>query len=152
MSETNGTTGGSTTPTTPTYQANSVINQVVEAVIGLMNATAPFSTVTRGALPTGIGITCEVGPSTPAEVYLDKDSYVPLDVTLNGKHGNLKTLSDALNKIHSALTRATSYPSSEDWQIVDIANTTLPQVVDREDNNEWLMASSLSVRFYWEGD
>lgn len=153
MSETNGTTtGGSTTPTTPTYQADSVINQVVEAVIGLMNATTPFATVARGALPTGIGITCEVGPSTPSEVYLDKNSYVPLDVTLNGKHPNLKTLSDTLNGIHSALTRARTYPESDSWQIVDITTYTLPQIVDREDNNEWLMASSLSVKFYWRGD
>ena len=134
------------------YQADSVINQVMEAVIGLMNATSPFASVTRGALPTGIGITCEVGPSTPSEVYLDKNSYVPLDVTLNGKHGNLKTLSDALNNIHSALTRAKTYPDGDDWQIVDISNYTLPQVVDRESNNEWLMASSLSVKFYWRGD
>ena len=145
MSGTNGTT-------TPTYSAESVINQVVEAVIGLMNATTPFATVTRGALPTGVGITCEVGPSTPSEVYLDKNSYVPLDVTLNGKHGNLKTLSDALNKIHSALTRAKTYPESDNWQIVDISNYTLPEIVDRESNNEWLMASSLSVKFYQKGD
>ena len=134
------------------YQADSVINQVMEAVIGLMNATSPFASVTRGALPTGIGITCEVGPSAPSEVYLDKNSYVPLDVTLNGKHGNLKTLSDALNNIHSALTRAKTYPEGDDWQIVDISNYTLPQVVDRESNNEWLMASALSVKFYWRGD
>ena len=145
MSGTNGAT-------TPTYSAESVINQVVEAVIGLMNATTPFATVTRGALPTGVGITCEVGPSTPSEVYLDKNSYVPLDVTLNGKHGNLKTLSDALNKIHSALTRAKTYPASDNWQIVDISNYTLPEIVDRESNNEWLMASSLSVKFYQKGD
>ena len=145
MSGTNGTT-------TPTYSAESVINQVVEAVIGLMNATTPFATVTRGALPTGVGITCEVGPSTPSEVYLDKGSYVPLDVTLNGKHYDLKTLSDALNAIHSALTRATTYPSAEGWQIVDISNYTLPQIVDREGNNEWLMASSLSVKFFWRGE
>ena len=145
MSGTNGTT-------TPTYSAESVINQVVEAVIGLMNATTPFATVTRGALPTGVGITCEVGPSTPSEVYLDKNSYVPMDVTLNGKHGNLKTLSDALNKIHSTLTRAKTYPESDNWQIVDISNYTLPEIVDRESNNEWLMASSLSVKFYQKGD
>ena len=135
-----------------TYSAASVINQAVEAVIGLMNATHPFANVTRGALPTGAGITCEVGPSTPAEVYLDKNAYIPLDVTINGKHPNLKTLSDALNKIHSTLTRATSYPSGTNWEIVDISNYTLPQIVDRESNNEWLMASSLSVKFYWRGD
>ena len=130
----------------------SVINDVIEAVIGLMNYTKPFATVTRGALPTGIGLVCEISPSTPETVFLDKNSYVPLDIALNGKHGNLKTLSDTMNAIHSALTRATSYPAGTGWQIVDISNYTLPQIVDREDNNEWLMASALSVKFYWEGD
>lgn len=130
----------------------SVINEVMEAVIGLMNDTEPFAAVTRGALPTGAGLACEVGPSTPLEVYLDKNSYIPLDVALNGKHPNLKTLSDAMNAIHSALTRATSYPEGTGWKIVDIANYTLPQVIGREDNNDWLMASALSVKFYWRGD
>ena len=130
----------------------SVINEVVEAVIDLMNVTEPFADVTRGALPTGVGITCEVGPSTPEAVYLDKNSLVPLDLALNAKHGNLETLSDALNTIHSALTRATAYPSGDGWEIVDITNYTLPQIIGRENNNEWLMASSLSVKFYWRGD
>lgn len=129
--------------------STSIINQVMEAVIGLMNDTAPFATVTRGALPTGVGITCEVGPSTPQSVFLDKNSLVPLDVTINGKHSNLKTLSDALNNIHDALTRATTYPSGNGWQIVDISNYSLPQIIGRENNNEWLMASSLSVKFFW---
>lgn len=130
----------------------SVINEVMGAVIGLMNATAPFANVTRGALPTGVGLVCEVGPSSPEAVFLDKNSYIPLDVTLNGKHGNLQTLSDAMNAIHSALTRATSYPSGDGWEIVDITNYTLPEIIGREDNNEWLMASALSVKFYWKGD
>lgn len=130
----------------------SIINQVVEAVIGLMNATQPFSAVTRGALPTGNGIVCEVGPSTPSQVHLDKNTVTPLDVTLNGKHTNLKTLSDAMNKIHSVLTRATSYPAGEGWQIVDITNATLPQRIGREENNMWLMASSLSVTYYQKGE
>ena len=130
----------------------SVINEVVEAVIDLMNATEPFAAVTRGALPTGVGITCEVGPSTPEAVYLDKNSLVPLDLALNAKHGDLEILSDTLNAIHSALTRATAYPSGDGWEIVDITNYTLPQIIGRENNNEWLMASSLSVKFYWKGD
>ena len=130
----------------------SAINEVVEAVIGLMNATQPFAPVTRGALPTGVGLVCEIGPSTPEAVYLDKNSYIPLDITLNGKHPNLKTLSDAMNAIHSTLTRARVYPFGIGWQIVDITTYTLPQVVDREDNNEWLMASSLSVKLYQRGD
>lgn len=131
---------------------SSVINEVLEAVIGLMNATQPFATVTRGALPTGPGITCEVGPTVPLETYLDKNTYIPLDVTINGKHENLETLSDALNTIHSALTRATQYPEAERWKIVDIENQNLPEIVEREHSNVWLMASALSVKFYWKGD
>lgn len=134
------------------YSADSVINQVLEAVIGLMNDTLPFAQVTRGALPTGNGITCEIAPSTPSVMHMDKNTVVPLDVTLNGKHPNLKTLSDTLNNIHSVLTRAKVYPSAEKWQILDITNYTLPQIIGREQNNEWLMASSLSVKFYWRGD
>ena len=130
----------------------SAINEAIEAVIDLMNDTEPFARVTRGALPTGYGLVCELGPSTPEEVYLDKNSDIPLDITLNGKHDNLKTLSDTMNAIHSSLTRATEYPEGEGWKIVDISNYTLPQIVDREDNNEWLMASALSVKVYQRGD
>lgn len=130
----------------------SAINEAVEAVIGLMNDTNPFSVVTRGALPTGYGITCEVGPSTPNELHWDKNVFIPLDITINGKHANLETLSDALNGIHSALTRATSYPKGTGWQITDIATGTLPQIIGREENNEWLMASSLSVKLFWKGE
>ena len=132
--------------------SDSTINAVIAAVIGLMNDTHPFATVTRGALPTGPGITCEPDPSWPAELHMDKNSTVSLGLVINGKHANLKTLSDAMNKIHSVLTRATSYPSGDDWQIVDITNMTLPQRIGREENNEWLMASSLSVEFYQKGD
>lgn len=134
------------------YQASSVINQVMEAVIGLMQATQPFATVTRGALPTGAGITCEIGPSSINTLHMDKNTVIPLDVTLNGKHPDLMTLSDTMNKIHSALTRATAYPSAASWQIVDILNQTLPQQIGREQNNDWIMASSLTVKFYQRGD
>ena len=130
----------------------SVINEAIEAVIGLMNATKPFAKVTRGSLPTGQGIVCEIGPTTMNTLYWDKNTFIPLDITLNGKHKNLQILSDAMNNIHSALTRATSYPSGVGWQITDIANNTLPQKIGREENNEWLMASSLSVKLYWRGD
>ena len=87
-----------------------------------------------------------------SEVYLDKNSYLPLDVTINGKHPNLMTLSDALNKIHSVLTRAKTYPTADSWEIVDITNATMPQIIGREGNNDWLMASSLLVKVYWKGE
>ena len=129
----------------------SVINEAVEAVIYRMNRLPLFAQVTRGALPTGPGIVCEIGPSTPQEVYMDKGLYIPLDLTINAKHDNLYTLSEAMNRIHDELTRGESYPRGNEWKIVDIANYTLPQKLGRDEGGMWLMASSLSVRIYWEG-
>ena len=130
----------------------SVINEVLEAVIGLMAAENPFAAVTRGALPTGEGLVCEIGPTSPQAMHMNKNTVIPLDVTLNGKHHNLQTLSDTMNSIHSALTRLQVYPASDSWQIIDISTMTFPQVIGRENNNDWLMASALSVKFFWRGD
>lgn len=130
----------------------SVINEVLEAVIGMLNDQHPFQGVTRGALPVHEGIVCEIGPSIQDTLFFDKNTVIPLDVTLNAKHPNLKTLTDTLNNLHSALTRAKSYPSTDRWQIIDIMNQNIPQIIGREQNNDWLAASALTVRFFWKGD
>ena len=130
-----------------------VINEVVLSVIGLMNAIRPaaFAPVTRGALPSNVGITCEVDPSSAQFMHMDKNTVVPLGLVINGKHPNLQTLSDTLNTIHAELTRAREYPDAERWEIIDIKTYTLPRLIGREYNNDWLMASALSVEFYWRG-
>ena len=128
------------------YSASSIINQAIEAVMGLIDGLSLFSTIRRGALGTEDGLCCEIGPSSPDEVYLDKNKYTPIDLTINGKHNNLQTLSDAMNGIHENLTMLTSYPYGTDWHIVDISTMTEPQVIGREDEGQWLMASSLWVK------
>ena len=105
-----------------------------------------FSRITRGALGTGNGLTCEVGPTMPETVYLDKNQYIPIDLTINGKHEDLEVLTDTMNLIHENLTMARSYPSGSGWEIVDIQTMTEPQVVAREDSNQWVMASALYVK------
>ena len=140
---------------TETAPTTSVINEVMEAVIGLMNATSPFATVTRGALPTTEGIVCEIGPTIQDVLFWDKNTFIPLDVTINAKHPNMKTLSDTMNNIHGVLTRAKLYPEDTNqnrWQIVDIMTQNIPQIIGREDNNDWIMASALTVNFFWRGD
>ena len=137
--------------TTAPVETGSAMNEVVEQDIGIINGLDVFATMTRGALPTGPGLVCEPGPTTPNEVYLDKSQYIPLDLTINGKHGNLKTLSNDMALIFEDLTRRKTYPSGTGWQIVDIAAYTWPEVIGRESNNQWLMAGSLSVRYYLTG-
>ena len=129
-----------------TYQGNTIINQAVEAVAGLINGLSLFSSIYRGALGTGNGLCCEVGPTRPEAVFLDKNKYIPVDLTINGKHDNLLTLTEAINTIHQSLTMRRSYPSGASWEIVDITTATEPQIIGREDSNQYLMASSLLVK------
>ena len=126
----------------------SIINSAVESVMDLIDAQELFADITRGALPTGNGLCCEIAPSSPDEVYLDKNQHIFLDLTINGKHSDLETLSNAMNTIHEVLTMMTVYPTGTDWQIVDIVTNTEPQVIGRDENNLWIMASSLTVKIY----
>ena len=128
--------------------SSSVLNQAVDSVIELIDALSLFASIYRGALGTGDGLCCEVGPTSPESVFLDKNKYIPVDLTINGKHENLRTLSDAMNAIHESLTMQTSYPYGEDWEIVDITTLSEPQIIGREDSNQWVMASSLLVKVY----
>ena len=107
-----------------------------------------FALITRGALGTGNGLTCEIAPSTPDEVYLDKNSYIPLTLALNGKHHDLAVLSNTLNNIIDTLTRRTDYPAGDGWEIVDISSGNLPRIIGREENNAWIMAGDLIVKIY----
>ena len=124
----------------------SVINQAIESVMDLIDALSLFAPIYRGALGTNNGLCCEIGPSSPEAVFMDKNQYIPLDLTINGKHDNLQTLSDAMNAIHESLTVRTSYPYGDNWKIVDITTMTEPQRIGREDSNQWLMASALLVK------
>lgn len=132
----------SETPVTST----SILNQAIEAVMDLIDALGLYATITRGALGSGDGLSCEIGPTSVESVFLDKNQYIPVDLTINGRHSNLQTLSDAMNAIHESLTMAVSYPYGNGWEIVDITTLTEPQMIGREDSNEWLMASALLVK------
>ena len=126
--------------------STSVLNQAIEAVMDLIDALGLYANISRGALGTGNGICCEMGPTSPDTIWLDKNKYIPIDLTINGKHENLQTLSDALNSIHENLTMMRSYPSGNNWMITDIATMTEPQIIGRESDNKWIMASALTVR------
>lgn len=130
----------------------SIINEAVESVMDMIDAMQNFAPITRGALGTGNGLTCEIAPTTVETVFLDKGTYTPLTLALNGKHSNLKTLSDTLNNIMDTLSRMTAYPSGDEWEIVDITNGTLPQVIGRETNNDFIMACDIIIKIYRKDD
>lgn len=143
-------TPGSGESATPT--STSAINLAVEAVVDMINGLTLFATITRGALGIGNSLCCEIAPSVPQEVYLDKNSYTPLTLAINGKHDDLNVLSDALNTIMDTLSRKTAYTSGNGWQIVDITCGNAPRVIGREDNNSWVMSCDLVIKIYRKDD
>ena len=132
--------------TTPV--STSVLNLAIESVMDLIDGLQPFANITRGPLGISDSLSCEIAPSTTESVFMDKESYTPLTLALNGKHSNLQVLSDTLNNIMDTLTRLKSYPTGNGWQIVDITNGNLPRVIGREENNSWVMACDLVVKIY----
>ena len=126
--------------------SESIINQAVEAVMDLIDGMNLFAPITRGALGTEDSLCCEVGPTSPQDVWLDKNQYIPIDLTINGKHQNLQTLSDSMNRIHEVLSMLRSYPSGNQWEIVDMTTMTEPQVIGREQDNRWMMASAILIK------
>ena len=144
--ETGTTPGTDPEPTPPA--STSVLNLAVEAVMDMIDGLNLFASITRGALGIGNSLCCEIAPSMPESVYMDKNSYIPLTLAINGKHDDLQILSDALNNITDTLSRKTDYTSGNGWQIVDIASGNLPRVIGREDNNQWLMACDIIVKIY----
>lgn len=143
---------GEPTPEPTPVMSTSKINLAIESVITLINAMSNFATMTRGALGTSAGLSCEVAPSVGQEVYLDKNSYIPVTLALNGKHSDLRTLTDTMNNIMDTMTRAKSYPSGDGWEIVDITGGNLARVIGREPNNLWFVACDLVVKIYRKDD
>lgn len=128
--------------------ATSKINLALEWVISQINEMGNFANITRGALGSSNGLVCDIAPTNPESVFLDKNAYIPITVTINGKHTNLMTLTDALNNIVDNLSRRKVYSSGNGWEIVDITVALFPRIIGREENNAWVMASEIQIKLY----
>lgn len=129
------------------------INDIIDAVIELMEDTDPYATIVRGPLPPDNGIAVYMATGSPNATFCNKRIVYDFNLTLNGKHASQQTVSAALNAIHTALTTTKDYPDTDYWQICDIESVALPSYLNREQNNQYLYGSSLRVRAYiWSFD
>ncbi len=123
-------------------------NPVLLAVIALAQATNPYATIVIGALPADNSISMTVSGGYDTTRFLSRNAVTRLDVVCNGKHADQQAVSDALNAIHAALTRAASYPSGTGWQILNITTSALPSYIEKQDNGQYLYGSALTVEYY----
>ena len=129
----------------------SVYNDVLMAVIDLMNETNPYSRIVVGSDIPANGICVLPTPATP-RTFFDKNTDMEWTIALNGKNADQLTVFEALSKIHTSLTRRKDYPSDTNYQIYDISTVASPRLIGRQENDQWIYGSSLRIRFYMRGE
>lgn len=125
-----------------------VYNEVLKSVILLvMENLDLYSNIVIGPLPPDNGISLTWG-SGSLNTFLSKNSAVEMQAVLNGKNSDQKIVSDTLGNIHIFLNSLRDYPISDTYQITNIETIRPPFYLEREENRQWLYASSLSIKFY----
>lgn len=128
----------------------SVINDVLHAVIGMINDTQPYANVVIGAMPADNSLACAISTGASEGTFFNKEMPYQFSMVLNGKHHNQRTVSDTLNDIHQVLTQSTTYPATDAYQITDIETESSPSYIGREENKQYLYGSALRVRFFYK--
>ena len=115
------------------------------------DALGLYATIVYGSDPPENGICMIQAAGAPTEKHLDANMLYRLSVLLNGKHSNQQTVLDALTSIHTMLTKRNDFNdfSTNDAQVLSIMTTASPQIIGREQNNQWIAGSSFEVSFYW---
>ena len=102
---------------------------------------------------TGVrNISMEPDSGGPDERFFSKNCTYSISLTLNGKDESIERITDAMNLIHSRVTRSPWYPSAPKWQILRVGTQNAPVLIERQDDGMWVYGSALSVEFFFRGD
>ena len=128
-----------------------MIGEIMDKIATAADALGLYATIVYGSDPPENGICMIQAAGAPTEKHLDANMLYRLSVLLNGKHSNQQTVLDALTSIHTMLTKRNDFNdfSTSDAQVLSIMTTSSPQIIGREQNNQWIAGSSFEVSFYW---
>ncbi len=104
--------------------------------------------VVIGSVPPLDGYAVSMAGGSPIGTFRPLTTYESFPVLFNGKGEDLHTVMADMERAHHALTTSKSLPFTEDWQIYAIETTAAPSVIGREENRNWVLGSSLRVKFY----
>ena len=123
------------------------ITQVFDAFMDMVDSVLSPSVCVIGAMPPHNGYAAQITTGATDTTYLDKGIEIGFSIVLNGKNESQSVVCDTLNEIHQSLTMTKDYPSTDDYQIVDIRTDSFPNYIGREDN-EYLYGSAFRVRAF----
>lgn len=126
---------------------DAMLDKITEAA----EATEPYAKIVYGSDPPKDGICMIPSAGAPADTHLNKGMIIRLPILLNGKNADQEKLLNDLTAIHEALTRRTDYSefTTINTQVVNIETMSLPAIIGREQNKQWICGSTLAVYFYW---
>ena len=124
-------------------------DEILQAIIDMAEQAAGVSIVT-GSMPPDNGIAM-TGQAAPQTIMLDIGANERMSVVCNGKNTDQQTVISQLDTIHRALTRRKDFPTGNGWQVYAIETVASPRLLGREQNSEWLYASSLLVKINTKG-
>ena len=116
------------------------IQQMVQAITG--------KRVVIGSVPPLDGYAVSMAGGAPIATFRPLTTNESFPVLFNGKGEDLHTVMADMEQAHHALTTSKALPYSEDWQIYAIETTAAPSVIGREENRNWVLGSSLRVKFF----
>lgn len=125
-------------------------HEVIEALQQMIQALVD-GPVVIGSMPPLNGYAVSFAGGAPMETFRTLTTNEELPVAFNGKGADQEDVATAMNTVHRALTTSLNLPYTDKWQIYAITTTSAPQLVGREENENWLYGSSFSVRFYAKG-
>lgn len=107
--------------------------------------------VVIGSVPPVNGFAVSFVGGAASETYRTLDKNIPLPVIFNGKGENQQQLAEQMDSVHNLLTTSKAFPYSDTWQIYAIETTSFPNLIGREENQNWIYGSSFNVKYYSKG-
>ena len=104
--------------------------------------------VVIGSVPPLDGYAVSMAGGSPIGTFRPLTTNESFPVLFNGKGEDLHTVMADMERVHHVLTTSKALPYAEDWQIYAIETTAAPSVIGREENRNWVLGSSLRVKFY----
>lgn len=122
-------------------------DEILEALITMVQGLVSMP-VAAGSIPPDEGYAIGLAGGGPLETFRTLESNQSLPIVFNGKSSNQQTVSSEMDAVHFLLTQARNLPFSDTWQIYAIETTSAPQLIGREQNQNWVYGSSFQVKFY----
>jgi hypothetical protein len=126
--------------------------EILEYIAAQIDTLSLYAESSIGDLPEGNGISVQIGAGSPVELFQDKGNLTDCFVIINAKHIAQGTALSSLSDIHLLLTRLKEYPSTDDYDILNIETSTIPNYIGKADTGEWVYGSIIKIQIYIKGE